>query len=241
MGEVVIITAGVLMALGADEWRSEMDRARREQVILEELHADFLANAAEIETVAQGHLAELQAAQTLIHALEGDSVLRVPAADVLSSVLLSNWRFDPERGALDSYLNGGDLGLVRDPSLRSALADWPRRVDEVWQQEARVLEFVDRDARAYLIAEVDILSLVGRGPGSGGGSPRAGRAASPARALGQLYRPDGSGAEALLDDPRLTSLASVRLVLSQYTLLKVRVLDDATQEVLALIEQERSR
>jgi hypothetical protein len=241
VGEAVIITVGVLLALGADEWRQEVERAGREQVLLQELHADFVANAAEVERVAAGHEREWEAAQSLIHALEGDSVLHAPTADVLSRVLLSNWRFDAERGALDSYLNGGDLGLISNPELRSALADWPRRVDEVWQQEARLLEFVDRDARAYLVSESDVLSLVGRGPGSGGGAPQGGRVATPSRVIGQLYRPDGAGAAPLLGDPRLANLASVRLLLGQATVFKVSVLADATTRVLQLLEQELGR
>ena len=237
VSEAVIITAGVLLALGADEWRQELDRTRREGVLLEELYVDFLANAAELELVASGHDRELDAAQSLIHVLEADSALSVPLPDVVSTVLFSNWRFDPEMGALDSYLTGGDLRLVSNPTLRSALADWPRRVDEVWQQEARILEFVDRDARAFVLSESDVLSLIGWA-GSGAPTPATGRRQSTAREIRQLYRAETREVSRLLDDPRLTNLASVRLLLSVPTRAKLRRLSGATASVLELLEQE---
>jgi hypothetical protein len=240
VGEAVIITAGVLLALGADEWREELERARREGVLLEELYSDFVANTAELEVVTRRHARELEAAQSLIHAAEGDSVLSVPLPDVVSNVLFSNWRFDPEMGALESYLVGGDLGLVADPALRSALADWPRRVNEVWQQEARLLEFVDRDARAFVLSESDVLSLIGW-DGSGGPLTPAGRIQSPSREIGQLYRAEASEVKRLLGDLRLTNLASIRLLLQRATLQKLRGLSDATARVLDLLEQELGR
>jgi len=236
----MVITTGVLLALAADEWREEQERARRESILLEELRADFVANATELAVVTRGHDAELVAAQDLIHALEGDSVLSAPLPDVMSRVLFSNWRFDPEMGALDSYLGGGNLRLISNPALRSALADWPRRVDEVWQQESRILEFVDRDARAFLLSEAEVLGLVGW-ESSGAPTTDTGRRQSPARELGQLYRADTAEVTRLFGDPRLTNLASVRLLLAQAVSVKTRRLSEATASVLDLLEQELGR
>lgn len=228
--EAAVITVGVLLALAADEWREQNHRAAQETLLLEGLLSEFRSNGVELEAVRAQHRDALEASASLLRTALGGSPSERSVPDLLSVVLLSNWRFDPTSGALDAYLAGGDLGLIRNADLRAALTEWPRRVDEVWQQEARILAFVDGQAAEFALTELDRLSLIGRG--SGGGGP-----ASAGGELREQYRPEVDMHE-VLKLRRLQNLTTLRMTLTQATVQKYRGLARAHERVVALLTAE---
>lgn len=222
--EAVIITAGVLLALIADEWRRGVESSAAELELLQDLKAEFLDNLAELERVVDYHSLDQQAALELLRAgLNGGSTDH-DVNELLGSVLISNWRFDPRTGVLDAYLGSSDLGLLTNPNLRAALAAWPRRVDELWQHED--VAFVDGEARRFLIDEGDVLSMR--------------RPQFELQALSRLraeYR-TGNEMSRLLADPRVQNLAAIRVRLTATIMSKGRTLLEAHRRVLQLLDQE---
>lgn len=216
--EVLVISLGVLLALGADEVRREIDRVSRERVLLQDLKAEFEANLAELKLVGAQHRAAAGSARRLI---EVGSVAPAPKDSVrvwMRTALTSQYRFDARTGTLDAYLSNPEAGLLRNPQLRAALADWPRRVDELWQQEDRIREFADRDARQFLLQAGDPLSL------------ERGEFASRYRSGDEMHE--------LASSAWLQNLAATRVFLMRATLRKHRRLVEAHESVLAMLSSD---
>ena len=230
--EVLVISLGVLLALGADEVRREIDRRSRERVLLQDLKAEFEANLAELKLVGAQHGAAAGSARRLIEVGNGAPAPKDSVRVWMRTALTSGNRFDARTGTLDAYLSNPEAGLLRNPQLRAALADWPRRVDELWQQEDRIREFADRDARQFLLQAGDPLSLYVnfRPPGSPLSVPEPGNFASRYRTGDEMYE--------LASSTWLQNLAATRVYLMRATLRKHRRLLEAHEDVLAMISAD---
>jgi hypothetical protein len=127
---LVVIVAGVLLALAGDAaWSSRGDRIREQEVL-----ADLLEEFTENEAIL---LSDIDANRKAVAAARvwGDVMLGHAAAppDSLHSLLLAaqdDARFDPLTGALRSLVDGGELQLIRNSELRRALAGWGDRTAE---------------------------------------------------------------------------------------------------------------
>jgi hypothetical protein len=127
--ELLVIVAGVLLALGAQAAVEEWSDRQREREFVSDLLTEFQLNEsrlnADIELTRQAVVAsELWRAGLASASLSADS------AGILYAASLNPARFDPISGSLRSLIDGGDLGLIRDRRLRAELAGWRDRTDE---------------------------------------------------------------------------------------------------------------
>jgi len=128
--ELVIIVAGVLIALAAQAVAQDWSERRREQAFLVDLLEEFRLN----EVQLQKDLEETN------HAIAAAALWRKPSSSstqssadssaALYAASLNPARFDPFSGSLRSLIDGGDLGLIRNRQLRAALAGWRDRTQE---------------------------------------------------------------------------------------------------------------
>lgn len=230
--EVLVISLGVLLALGADEVRREIDRVSRERVLLQDLKAEFEANLAELKLVGAQHGAAAGSARRLIEVGSGAPAPKDSVRVWMRTALTSQYRFDARTGTLDAYLSNPEAGLLRNPQLRAALADWPRRVDELWQQEDRVREFVDRDARQFLLQAGAPLAL------DVYFRPRGGPLSVTERGEFASRYPSGDEMLQLASSAWLQNLAVTRIYVMRQTLRKHRLLLEAHESVLAMLSSD---
>lgn len=124
--ETLVIVLGVLIALGADAaWAWRVERVE-EQEALERLHDDFTASLEEIEA---GFELYVEIAAGLDGVLEAIARGGVPAGSGLlpDSTVVGAYRtsvISPPRGALQSLIASGEIGIIRNETLRSALTSW---------------------------------------------------------------------------------------------------------------------
>lgn len=131
----VVIVLGVLIALAADAaWDYRVDRAD-ELVALRQLDAEFLANASQLDSVTAGHRRGLEATAILLDVVRGRATLSADSTRELIRALDVAWTFNPKLAALESVTQSGQLGLIRDNSLRVELVGWPGTVDDLKEDE----------------------------------------------------------------------------------------------------------
>ena len=139
--EGAVIVVGILIALFADAvWDYGVDRTD-EKVALRQLEAEFTANAAQLDTVLFEHRRGLLAVESLLATIRG---LDSPPADSLRHwirLLDQAWTFNPKLAALESVIQAGQLGLIRDDSLRVELVGWPGLVEDVREDEVFAAEY----------------------------------------------------------------------------------------------------
>lgn len=122
--ELVIVIAGILIALQVSNWNQErLDEKRKHaylQRILVDLDTDLRSNANRERFLAQ---VRVYGQQALAHADSGALVDGSPWKTVLAYFQAGQfYAYSREGSAFDEMHDAGDLGLIRDPQLRSQLA-----------------------------------------------------------------------------------------------------------------------
>lgn len=139
LGEIAIVTAGILIAFALDAWWSNRVTADREQIHLRALASDFEQNVAALRALIKTEEDVMSSSQDLF------KLARAPAPSATTSLVelmnrvFNSSRYEPVMGAYEALVNSGGLILIRDESLRAALAEFAARVDgeyaETWSNE----------------------------------------------------------------------------------------------------------
>ena len=127
--ELLVIVTGVLLALGAQAGLEEWSERRREHEFMVDLLEEFRLNEARLLADIEFTRAAVTASELWRDGVASGSVSADSLA-VLYAASLNSARFDPISGSLRSLIDGGDLGLIRNSTLRAKLAGWPDRAEE---------------------------------------------------------------------------------------------------------------
>lgn len=142
--EVGLIVLGILIAFSVDAaWDARQVR-RAERDVLHSLQGEMAYNLRELDASDSLRSAGLEAGRALF-ALTGPDAAMRPWADLESLLLrLSEGAltFEPRTGTINSIVGGGRLDLIRNDSLRSALASWQEQLRDVREEEDRSIEYL---------------------------------------------------------------------------------------------------
>ena len=171
LGEFVVIVVGVLMALWVDELREARENAALEIEYLESFVTDLEADLAQFdETEAWMHRSEAAAATVL--ALYEGSPPTGNLGDLVMAVETAGWQSWPviTRNTIDDLRSTGNLRLIRDRSLRRAIAAYYTIIENVSIPSANMRDriWAEYDARVqYVLGPGERLAVLQR-PGSFG-------------------------------------------------------------------------
>lgn len=125
LGEIALVVIGILIALYLNDIRDFRQERRQELAYLESFQRDLERNVAELDRVIEKSGNVYRDADALIQVVAGaaDEVRSDTVADFLSgihgyTVFLG---FD---GTLEDLLGSGNLAVIRNDSIRVALATW---------------------------------------------------------------------------------------------------------------------
>jgi len=164
LAELVAVFLGVILAFLADDFRDRLSEIRAEQEALVGLHADFSANARQVSArlVFNRRLEAATAGlNDLIATADGTSV-EVPDT-MLMALVMGGATYDPIRGSIDALMSSGELRLIRDAELRTALAEWPAALADTNEQERWSIAVAnDRGLPALMATDVALDRVIER-------------------------------------------------------------------------------
>jgi hypothetical protein len=139
LGEIAIVTAGILIAFALDAWWDNRATAEREQIHLRALASDFQQNVELLRVLIKTEDDVMSGSRALLELAEAqEPIERKTLVELMGRVFNSN-RYEPVMGAYEALVNSGGLMLIRDEPLRAALAEFAARVEgtdaEVWSNE----------------------------------------------------------------------------------------------------------
>lgn len=127
LGEVAVIVVGVLIALGAEEFREERSERALIDSYIGSLSTDLRADSVEFRAMlAPNHLpAQRDATSSLL------AILADPDSTPSDAMVLSHLRAQillpfamKRRATFDDLVGSGRLGLIEDPDLRRGLVEY---------------------------------------------------------------------------------------------------------------------
>ncbi len=151
--EGLVIILSILMAFGIDAWWSARQARVEEREAIAQLATDFRSNAARLDTIRSMHEAALEASYEILAraGMRGE-----PRGDQRTAELvwhsLRAWTYAPVLGGINSLVQSGQLDLLRNDSLRVAVAGWPDIVEDLNGDELLENENTFRRLAPHLIA-----------------------------------------------------------------------------------------
>lgn len=139
LGEIAVVTAGILIAFALDAWWDNRVTANREQIHLRALASDFEQNVTALRALIRTEEQVMSSSQELLQLARATKPIATTSLVELMSGVFNSSRYEPVMGAYEALVNSGGLMLIRDESLRAALAEFAARVDgeyaESWSNE----------------------------------------------------------------------------------------------------------
>ncbi|WP_412069184.1 hypothetical protein [Rubrivirga sp. IMCC43871] len=144
--EIVVVVAGVLIALALNAWWGDRQQAQEEHRLLASLLGEVEANEARVARIVAFHTALRQTATTLLEASANPaSDVSADSADqLLTDVSWWGSYTRLQTAVLDAAVQDGQLDLVRADSLRRLLGTWHTELAAVRvQREVELAHFQD--------------------------------------------------------------------------------------------------
>jgi type II secretory pathway pseudopilin PulG len=214
--EFGVIVAGVLIALAVDSWWERQQEQKQAEEYLQQLLIDFQQTQRRLQGTIAGDTQTLERVNSVLsRAFAGP----FPPADSLELPTGYNY-FEPLAGTLTALVEGGDLRLIRNDSIRFELIAFSALIETT--------ETVLRHTETMIWHSTEQLTL-GRARHS---QSAARRAANGGRGWERI---DVAGA---LNDPGIISALQVQAVASQIRLFNLRRLEEPTARIIGRLEAE---
>ena len=158
--ELVIVVLGVVIGFQVTAWGNERAARAQERELLRGLRAELAANVDLLDRVADEHRRTIAQARRVL-AWTGPDPADVPAntMDTLVTSLITEMpAYHPAMGEVEAMLGAGQLGLVRDDSLRTMLASWPTVLERLQAEEAEAQSDVMALFFPYLVDRVPLVT-----------------------------------------------------------------------------------
>lgn len=122
--EILIVVAGVFIALQVSNWNEERKDARRGEAYLLRLRDELRADAAMIDRMIEFRRAvDAQGQRAMAHADRGDAAGASSWQTLLAYYQASQiWPYRKPAVTFEELRSGGDLTLIRDAPLRARIA-----------------------------------------------------------------------------------------------------------------------
>jgi len=157
IGELVIVTAGVLIALAATGWVEDEREKELERSYIQRLIQDLETDIASIVSIR--NLTELRAeyAQIVIDSFESGSI-NVPPTKFVEAVEFGSYFSYPSYATttIDDLMSTGNLRLIRDEDIKEIVANYYAEID--WTNQFRDLIVPVQASVGLIKAEVLDLS-----------------------------------------------------------------------------------
>jgi hypothetical protein len=135
IGELLLLVAGILIALQINNANERRKAFEREQIYLKEFHKDLKLTQDELERVIQKTERVSKAADTLMRFIVASRPNSQASFDSLALSEFGFTVFMPSEGVIKDLVGSGQLALIQNDFLRSEIALWDTNLEMIRQFE----------------------------------------------------------------------------------------------------------
>jgi len=164
--EAAAIVVSILLAFAIDAWWEERLERRTEAGILDRLQKEFSANYDLIDEMKErctafcrAERASSQVYEMIDQALAA-SIATIEVSDAQMDDLIGAATFEAETPVLDGLIQSGQLAIVQDQRISSAIATWDRFLRDSVELQVRARQNIDRYLIPALIKRGDVGHVV---------------------------------------------------------------------------------
>lgn len=141
--EILVVIVGILIAFTLSNWNESNNRRTKENILLTEIHNEFVLNRQQLDTAKKQHRQGYNSAKWFLDHFPFNDYNR-PSNDSIAFHLrktMSNWTFDPSQSTINSIINTSSMELISNPTLRRDLMRWTDTVNDYKEEEDRMVAY----------------------------------------------------------------------------------------------------
>ena len=164
LGEVLLVILGILIALGINEWRKDINAQKNEELIIESLSVEFSTTKFHIEQFIDDNENIISASSQLL-TLRTNINEGFKASTFDSLFYSSAWSKDLtlNQGIFKELLNTGKLSEISNKNLRVMLSAWEGLLEEARQDvklgedylQGKTMDYVDKNLSWVIMSKYD--------------------------------------------------------------------------------------
>jgi len=171
ISELLIVVAGILIAISLNSWREDNADQNREQFYLKSLKTDFEHSLSSLTEIYNQNLESISSVKNLLTVISKNiSISKDSSKKLLARPLFGFNRFVPVSGTYKEIISTGSLQILRDDELRIALSSWDdmilrnRQLEDVmfWQYHLINIPYLNKHVARADFSHNNNLSLTGR-------------------------------------------------------------------------------
>lgn len=132
IGEIVLVVAGILIALSIDNWTQERKDLVSEQNVLNQLAEEFAKNLDQLNEKMLMRNQMISSASGVLNYIDYPSLAMKDSLLFHLGIMMRDPTFDP---IVNDLVSGGYLRLIRNDTLRHMLSNWTTDVHQLQELE----------------------------------------------------------------------------------------------------------
>ncbi len=150
-GEIIIVIAGILIALQLDNWNTERQDRNEARVFMIRLKNEFQDNRDQMVQKIQMRQRALESSRELLRIVDNraENTTREQVDSLLANAL-PVYTFDPSQGVLNQLTSTDKLTLFRNEALNNKLSAWTSMIEDFKEDENMYNSYNHNHFRPYL-------------------------------------------------------------------------------------------
>ncbi len=155
IGEIILVVIGILIALSINNWNQHKLETKKEQLLLEQLHIEFLENKIQLENTIDKHETALRAVEYIISQFPIDiAIINLDTLMVNRKGWANTYTFNPSQGVIKSLVNSSSFDLISNSNLRALLVSWEDVLADYQEEELTAKETFGRLISPVLLKNI---------------------------------------------------------------------------------------
>jgi hypothetical protein len=224
IGEIILVVIGILIALQINNWNEKRKMDAEENILLKNLSISFKSKLVELENKNIGRKQNIESIGKLLEVISSEDK-HISDSDMYNyrSDLFIWYAVNEEFSILDMLYNSGKINTISNDSLKSALIEWPDKMEEMLEEQRVLQNLVTQELNPLIRKYSSTLNfLSSRRQEINIDSPS----------------PFPNNFKALLNDRQFESLITEKLIYLDTNIADTEILIIDAKEILKLIEEE---
>jgi len=145
IGEIVLVTIGILIALQINNWNQKRINNNKEVTILNSLKTEFEENSNRYTKTIRFQKQVVKHMSSLLQCLEKKDItfMRDSIGIYITGGALNYYRAEPVLGTYEALNGSGDINLIKNELLKSKLASFSSEIVQGFEDEIATMDLLN--------------------------------------------------------------------------------------------------
>ena len=143
IGEIILVVIGILIALQINNWNDKKKENQREQVLLNQLHNQFINNLHLFNNGINFYEKKLSGLNRISNFYTLPSEVSADSSVKYLNDVFTSYTYNPSNGLVESLLSSSSLEVIQNDSLKNLLVSWKDVLMDYKEEEDQIIKGIE--------------------------------------------------------------------------------------------------